>query len=68
MKANLAPAGSPVATTVAVMVAGFVIIRGQGMNVYGFAVVVLATLVVIANVLSRPPGSPTPSWSSRSCG
>jgi peptidoglycan/LPS O-acetylase OafA/YrhL len=40
-------------TLAAVIVAGVVVVDGQNMNVYGFALVVIATLVVLCNLLVR---------------
>ncbi len=41
-------------TALAVVVAAIVVIDGQNMNEYGFAVVVVATLIVLCDLLTRP--------------
>ncbi len=44
----------PVLLTSALVVGGTVIVRGQHMNLYGFAVVVMSTVLVLADLLTRP--------------
>lgn len=51
---TVARAGRPVLVAVASVAAVVVVVDGDRMNVYGYTVVVVATVFLVANLLSRP--------------
>ena len=46
--------GHPIVPPVIAIVGTVIIIRGKDMNTYGFAVIVVLTMLLIVDVLARP--------------